>query len=68
MALDLSIGNVSHNRSLKDALAVSIIVSTYNGEQYLKPALDSLLAQSFRDFELIVIDDGSTDGTTEHLK
>jgi len=67
MALDLSIGNVSHNRSLKDALAVSIIVSTYNGEQYLKTALDSLLAQSFRDFELIVIDDGSTDGTTDIL-
>ena len=46
---------------------VSIIVSTYNGERFLKPALDSLLSQSFRDFELIVVDDGSTDGTNEIL-
>lgn len=67
MALDLSIGNVRHHRSLKDVVAVSIIVSTYNGERHLRPALDSLLAQSFKDFELIVIDDGSTDGSTDIL-
>jgi len=65
MALDLSIGNVRHHRSLKDVVAVSIIVSTYNGERHLRPALDSLLAQSFKDFELIVIADGSTDGSTD---
>lgn len=37
----------------------------YNGENYLKDALDSLLAQTFEDFELIISDNGSTDGTAE---
>ncbi|MGC4031250.1 MAG: glycosyltransferase [Tepidisphaeraceae bacterium] len=41
--------------------AVSILMSVYNGQAYLAEAMESLLAQSFRDFELIVIDDGSTD-------
>jgi len=67
MALDLSIGNPTYNRALSTPMDVSIIVSTYNGERFLKPALDSLLAQSFKDFELIVVDDGSTDGTTDIL-
>jgi glycosyltransferase involved in cell wall biosynthesis len=42
-------------------------VSTFNGERFLKPALESLLGQSFQDFELIVVDDGSTDRTQEIL-
>lgn len=42
---------------------VSVIVPVYNGEQTLKEALDSVIAQSFRSFEIIVVDDGSTDST-----
>jgi glycosyltransferase involved in cell wall biosynthesis len=46
---------------------VSVIVPTYNRRAMLCEALDSVLAQSVRAFELIVIDDGSTDGTAEYL-
>ena len=39
--------------------AISVIVPFYNIEQYLSYCLDSILAQTFRDFELICINDGS---------
>ena len=42
---------------------VSVGVPVYNGEAFLRQTLDSLLAQTFRDFELIIADNASTDGT-----
>ena len=47
---------------------VSIVVSTFNGERHIKEAIASLLSQSFRDFELIVVNDGSTDRTAEIVR
>lgn len=44
---------------------VSVAVPVYNGERYLGEALESLLAQTFGDFELIICDNASTDGTGE---
>lgn len=45
----------------------SFIVPAYNAEKYIKECIDSILAQGFKDYELIVINDGSTDNTLQIL-
>ena len=50
---------------LRTAPKVSCIVIVFNGEAYLKEAVDSVLAQSFKDWELLIVDDGSTDHSGE---
>ena len=40
---------------------ISIIVPVYNVENYLKKCVESILSQTFTDFELLLVDDGSTD-------
>ncbi|MGA2224626.1 MAG: glycosyltransferase family 2 protein [Syntrophobacteraceae bacterium] len=47
---------------------VSVIIPTFNREHCVTEAIESVLAQSYQDFELIVVDDGSTDGTYEVLR
>jgi len=42
---------------------VSVVICVYNGQRFLAAALDSAVSQTHRDFELIVVDDGSTDGS-----
>lgn len=50
---------------MKQNVLVSILMPVYNGADYLRPAVDSLLSQTFSDFELIIVNDGSTDNTQE---
>ncbi len=52
----------------KDAPYVSVIVPVYNAENMVRHCLDSLMAQTLRNIEIIVINDGSTDGTGAVLK
>lgn len=47
---------------------ISVVMSVYNGEKYLQEAVDSILKQTFIDFEFIIINDGSTDKTREILE
>ena len=42
---------------------VSIILPTYNGEKYIKKSIDSIVNQTFSDWELIIVDDCSSDRT-----
>ncbi|MGO9566182.1 MAG: glycosyltransferase family 2 protein [Desulfomonilaceae bacterium] len=46
---------------------VTVLMAVYNGERFLRPALESILNQTFRDFEFLIINDGSSDGTRDIL-
>lgn len=48
--------------------SLSILMATYNGEQYLVEQIESILAQTYTDWELVIRDDNSTDGTLEIIK
>lgn len=47
---------------------VSVVMSVYNGERYLREAVDSILNQTFTDFEFVIVDDASTDSTPDILE
>ncbi|MDD3157095.1 glycosyltransferase [Anaeromusa sp.] len=47
--------------------AVSVLMCAYNHQAYVKEAVASVVAQSFSDWEMIIVDDGSTDGTAEEI-
>ncbi|MBR5116898.1 MAG: glycosyltransferase, partial [Lachnospiraceae bacterium] len=44
-------------------MKVSVVLSVYNTGRFLPDAMEALMAQTFRDFEILLIDDGSTDGS-----
>jgi len=51
-----------------DTPKITVTMPVYNGEKYLREAIDSILNQTYDDFELLIINDGSTDGSFEIMK
>ncbi len=47
---------------------ISICISTYNRKDYLKETLESIFVQTYKDYEVVIVDDGSTDGTSQMIK
>ena len=57
-----------NNIAMKDNPRVSIVSSCYNHGKYIREMLDSVFAQTFTDYEVIIVNDGSMDGTREILE
>ena len=55
--------SITAERMKRDMAKVSVIVTVYNVEKYLNKCVDSLLAQTLSDIEILLVDDGSTDGS-----
>jgi GT2 family glycosyltransferase len=53
---------------LQDRAKASIVIPNWNGEQHLPMVLSSMEKQTFRDFDITVVDDGSTDGSVDYLR
>ena len=47
---------------------ISVVINVYNGEKYIKKCLSSIINQTYKDLEILVINDGSTDDTIKVVK
>ena len=61
--MKLCVGNANSNKMPR----VTVLMPVYDGERFLREAVDSVLVQTYADFEFVVVDDGSTDRTAQIL-
>ena len=54
--------------TMKNSMKVSIIVPVFNAEKYLRECIESVIAQTLGDYELILVNDGSTDNSCRHMR
>ena len=59
---------ISNNVRSSRNKTVSICIPTYNRRAYLRETIDSIFQQTYKDYEIVIVDDGSTDGTEEMIK
>lgn len=57
-----------HHHTLRQQPFISVVIPSFNHAAFIKQAISSVFAQTYKHFELIVLDDGSTDGTTDLLE
>ncbi len=60
--------NISKNKTDSSPKTVSVCIPTYNRKEYLKETIQSILEQTYKDYEIVIVDDGSTDGTEQMIK
>ena len=53
---------------LRKIMKISVITASYNYAQYIEETISSVLSQSYQDWELVVVDDGSSDGSVEIIE
>jgi glycosyltransferase involved in cell wall biosynthesis len=53
---------------MSDTPSISVVMSVYNGENFIRESVETILNQSFEDYEFIIIDDGSTDSSLKLLQ
>lgn len=59
---------MSKQLNRKKNVAISIVIPAYNAEKHISEAIDSIISQSFTNFECIIVDDGSTDSTRDIIR
>jgi glycosyltransferase involved in cell wall biosynthesis len=64
----MNVNDIDATQGVSPRLQVSVIIPTFNRERFVTKAISSVLNQKFKDYEIIVIDDGSTDGTQQVLE
>ncbi|GAI84886.1 unnamed protein product, partial [marine sediment metagenome] len=56
---------IGRHKAVNSEPSVTVKMVTYNAEKFIRQAIDSVLAQTYRNFELLIVDDGSTDATAQ---